>query len=144
MRIESDTKLGFKDVLIRPKRSTLKSRSEVSLHRKYTFKHAQTSWEGIPIIAANMDHTGTIDMAKMLASHQLMTALHKFIDLNEWQSLSPEITPIKPFCFVSIGTSREELEQLKQVLNIIDIDFICLDFANGYTQHFLNFVRDLR
>lgn len=31
MRIESDIKLDFKDVLIRPKRSTLKSRSEVCM-----------------------------------------------------------------------------------------------------------------
>lgn len=29
MRIEADIKLDFKDVLIRPKRSTLRSRSEV-------------------------------------------------------------------------------------------------------------------
>lgn len=30
-RIENDIKLDFKDVLLRPKRSTLKSRSEVSI-----------------------------------------------------------------------------------------------------------------
>lgn len=29
-RVDSDTKLDFKDVLVRPKRSTLKSRSDVS------------------------------------------------------------------------------------------------------------------
>lgn len=37
MRIEEDLKLGFKDVLIRPKRSTLKSRSDVQLEREFTF-----------------------------------------------------------------------------------------------------------
>ncbi len=40
MRIEEDLKLGFKDVLIRPKRSTLKSRSDVQLEREFTFKHS--------------------------------------------------------------------------------------------------------
>ncbi len=32
MRIEYEIKLGFKDVMIRPKRSTLNSRAEVVLH----------------------------------------------------------------------------------------------------------------
>lgn len=43
MRIEEDLKLGFKDVLIRPKRSTLKSRSDVQLEREFTFKHSGLS-----------------------------------------------------------------------------------------------------
>ncbi len=63
MRIEEDLKLGFKDVLIRPKRSTLKSRSDVELERQFTFKHSGQSWSGVPIIAANMDTVGTFSMA---------------------------------------------------------------------------------
>ena len=41
MRIDQDVKLDYKDVLIRPKRSTLKSRSEVNLERKFTFRNYQ-------------------------------------------------------------------------------------------------------
>lgn len=63
MRIEEDLKLGFKDVLIRPKRSTLKSRSDVELERQFTFKHSGQTWSGVPIIAANMDTVGTFEMA---------------------------------------------------------------------------------
>ena len=37
MRIEQDLKLDFKDVLIRPKRSTLTSRSEVDISRDFVF-----------------------------------------------------------------------------------------------------------
>jgi len=55
MRIESDLKLGFKDVLIRPKRSTLRSRSQVNLERNFTFLHSQREWVGVPVMAANMD-----------------------------------------------------------------------------------------
>ena len=47
MRIESDFKLDYKDVLFRPKRSTLKSRKEVVLERNYTFRHSAFSWSGI-------------------------------------------------------------------------------------------------
>lgn len=53
-RIEDDIKLDFKDVLIRPKRSTLKSRSQVDLSRTYVFKNSQLKWTGVPIMAANM------------------------------------------------------------------------------------------
>ena len=54
MRIEEEIKLDYSDVLFRPKRSTLKSRSEVDLKRKYKFKHSKLTWEGIPIIASNV------------------------------------------------------------------------------------------
>ena len=67
MRIETDLKLGFKDVMIRPKRSTLKSRSEVSLERNFKFLHSTTNWTGIPIMAANMDTVGTFEMAEVLS-----------------------------------------------------------------------------
>lgn len=53
-RIEDDIKLDFKDVLIRPKRSTLKSRSQVNLSRTYLFKNSGLEWTGVPIMAANM------------------------------------------------------------------------------------------
>jgi GMP reductase len=66
MRIEEDIKLDFKDVLIRPKRSTLSSRKEVDLVRTFKFKHSGWEWTGVPIMAANMDGVGTIDMAKAL------------------------------------------------------------------------------
>ena len=61
MRIEYDVKLDFRDVLIRPKRSVLKTRADVSLEREFKFllKHTKTTWRGVPIIASNMDHTGT-------------------------------------------------------------------------------------
>ena len=39
MRIENDPKLDFRDVLIRPKRSTLGSRAEVDVERSFHFAH---------------------------------------------------------------------------------------------------------
>lgn len=48
------TAYTYQDVLIRPKRSTLKSRSQVELERTYQFKHSKLEWTGVPIMAANM------------------------------------------------------------------------------------------
>ncbi len=93
MRIEEGLKLGFKDVLIRPKRSTLKSRSEVALERQFTFKHSGWNWSGVPIIAANMDTVGTFRMAEVLASFDILTAVHKHYTLEQWAEFvkrSPE------------------------------------------------------
>ena len=83
MRIEQDMKLDFKDVLIRPKRSTLTSRSEVDISRDYVFLHSKRRYQGIPIIASNMDATGTFEMARALATHQISVALHKHYDEAE-------------------------------------------------------------
>src|SRR5471030_1349941 len=102
MRIENDIKLDFKDVLIRPKRSILKSRSEVTLEREFRFKHAGKVWKGVPIVAANMDHTGTLSMATALAEHQLLTALDKFIPTAEWQAFANAHPQVVSSCCVSI------------------------------------------
>ena len=51
MRVEQDVKLTFDDVLIRPKRSTLISRSDVTLVRNFKFRHSDATWEGVPIVA---------------------------------------------------------------------------------------------
>ena len=69
MRIERDLKLTFDDVLIRPKRSTLISRSDVNLVREFTFRHTEETWDGVPIVAANMDTTGLFSIAEILQGH---------------------------------------------------------------------------
>ena len=79
MRLEEDIKLDYKDVLIRPKRSTLKSRSQVRLERKFSFRNSKTFYEGVPIMAANMDGVGTFEMADKLAEGGLFTCLVKTI-----------------------------------------------------------------
>ena len=84
MRIEYDIKLGFKDVMFRPKRSTLKSRSNVNLEREFTFMHSKKKWKGVPIIAANMDTVGTFQMAEALSKNQIITAIHKHYSIQEW------------------------------------------------------------
>ena len=75
MRIENEIKLGFKDVMFRPKRSTLKSRSEVTIEREFTFLHTQKKWSGVPLIAANMDTVGTFEMAEALNHYRCSQAL---------------------------------------------------------------------
>ena len=146
MRIEEDLKLGFKDVLFRPKRSTLKSRSQVSLTRQFTFKHTQTRWQGVPVIAANMDTVGSFAMARTLASFEMMTAVHKHYSLAQWQTFVNETDPaLLGHVMVSTGTSEEDFTKTRQILAMSSaLRFICVDVANGYSQHFVEFLRKIR
>ena len=89
MHIEHEVKLDFKDVLIRPKRSTLTSRSDVDITREFVFRHAGVKYHGIPIIASNMDTTGTVEMARALDAFRLSTALHKHYSVEECVRLFP-------------------------------------------------------
>jgi GMP reductase len=143
MRIEEETKLDFKDVLIRPKRSTLSSRKEVDLKRTYKFKHSKWQWTGVPIIASNMDGVGTTEVAEALYEHRMFTCLVK--SYNHWQ-LEPTIDKIGGnYLAVSTGTSERDLNKLVLILDTITaISFICIDVANGYSEHFGDFVSEVR
>jgi GMP reductase len=84
MRVEHDVKLTFDDVLIRPKRSTLVSRSDVSLFRDFKFRHSDTIWSGVPIVAANMDTTGLFSIAAELQKHKMLTCMQKFYSTRDY------------------------------------------------------------
>ncbi|XP_066233210.1 GMP reductase 1 isoform X2 [Saccopteryx leptura] len=84
-RIDADLKLDFKDVLLRPKRSSLKSRAEVDLERTFTFRNSKQTYSGIPIIVANMDTVGTFEMAVVMSQHSMFTAIHKHYSLDDWK-----------------------------------------------------------
>lgn len=144
MRIEYDVKLDFKDVLIRPKRSVLKTRAEVSLEREFKFKHTKTTWSGVPIIASNMDHTGTVGMARALSEHHLLTALDKFISIDDLKKLADQTPNVIASSCVSVGISDADLAKLTEVMKIIPFHFICLDVANGYTERFVSYLETLR
>ncbi|EOL8958516.1 GMP reductase [Cronobacter dublinensis] len=146
MRIEEDVKLGFKDVLIRPKRSTLKSRSDVELERQFTFKHSRVQWSGVPIIAANMDTVGTFGMAQALAAFDILTAVHKHYSVQEWTEFVQSVSAgVLKHVMVSTGTSDADFEKTKEILALSpSLQFICIDVANGYSEHFVQFVAKAR
>ncbi|AHB71758.1 guanosine 5'-monophosphate oxidoreductase [Cronobacter malonaticus] len=146
MRIEEDLKLGFKDVLIRPKRSTLKSRSDVELERQFTFKHSRVQWSGVPIIAANMDTVGTFAMAQALAAFDILTAVHKHYSVQDWTGFIDSVSPdVLKHVMVSTGTSDADFAKTKEILALsASLQFICIDVANGYSEHFVQFVAKAR
>ncbi len=146
MRIETELKLGFKDVMIRPKRSTLKSRSQVTLERNFTFRNSQKKWTGVPIIAANMDTVGTFEMAEALSKEKIITAIHKHYTIEEWsQFLENQPDSIYDYIALSTGIGKDDEGKIQQIVDAHPkINFLCIDVANGYSEHFVEFVRKVR
>lgn len=146
MRIETELKLGFKDVMIRPKRSTLKSRSQVSLERNFTFRNSQKKWTGVPIIAANMDTVGTFEMAEALSKEKIITTIHKHYTIEEWsQFLTNQPDSIYDYIALSTGIGKDDEGKIQQIVEAHPkINFLCIDVANGYSEHFVEFVRKMR
>ena len=135
MRIEDDVKLDYCDVLIRPKRSTLESRKDVNLHRTFQFKCGRI-WTGVPIAAANMDTTGTVEMANALGEFDMITCLSKHTPLAE------SVFDGNDNVALSFGMNERDIKTLGEFIG--NPQFLCLDVANGYTQRFVDFVRWVR
>ena len=143
MRIEEDIKLDFKDVLIRPKRSTLSSRKEVDLNRTYKFKHSGYEWTGVPVMAANMDGVGTLGMAEALYEHRMFTCLVKSYTEDQFSDTIGKIGG--NHLAVSTGTNEKDFQRLSRIINSYpEIHFICIDVANGYSDHFGDYVEEVR
>lgn len=155
MRIENEIKLDYKDVLIRPKRSTLGSRSEVSLERTFSFRNYQPKFRencdylGIPIMAANMDGVGTFHMADTLAKQKLFTCLVKTYtekELVEYFTGTSGGIDRTEYVAMSIGISNSDYAKFCKVyMALADrLKYLCIDVANGYTESFVNHVRNIR
>ena len=144
MRIERDLKLTFDDVLIRPKRSTLISRSDVNLVREFTFRHTKETWSGVPIVAANMDTTGLFSIAEILQGHRMLTCTQKFYSTKEFSD-AWESGVNSEFIAVTCGSTDESFELLnRKMATDKGLKMICIDVANGYREVFLNFVKKVR
>ena len=144
MRVEHDVKLTFDDVLIRPKRSTLVSRSDVSLYRDFKFRHSDTTWSGVPIVAANMDTTGLFSIASELQKHKMLTCMQKFYSTRDYeQAWKDGVDP--EFVAVTCGSTENSFDLLKRKMATnAGTKMICIDVANGYREVFLQFVKRVR
>jgi len=148
MIIENDTKLDFSDVLIKPKRSALQSRSEVQLVKQFKPKYG-SPFEGVPIMAANMA-TGTFDMVDALIEHKMFVAVAKHNNYR-WLEHYNKNPDMLDYAFYSIGMNDNELNGFRDLYVAVrykqghsnNIKLV-IDIANGYTQKFADFVKRVR
>ena len=150
MRIESDLKLDYKDVLLKPKRSKLTSRKDVDMEREFKFLNSGKEFTGIPIIASSMDGVGTFSMAKILQNYKMLTVLRKHYEPEDWDNAVASGLDLN-YVSICTGTNRiwdedaPDFLTLKVVLEKYpEIPFITIDVANGYHENFVDFVAQMR
>ena len=150
MRLDNEIKLDYKDVLLKPKRSTLSSRRDVEMTRSFTFRNSGETYECCPIIASNMDGVGTFSMAKVIQEYKMMTTITKTTTLEQWKKAVGEGIKLK-YLSVCTGTGKlwdddaEDYSTMQKVLKSYpDVKFITIDVANGYHTNFSDFVGAVR
>ena len=140
MKINHNTHYDFSDVLIKPNNSSIYSRKDVNLSRKFYFPASRQYWEGVPLIASNMDTVGTYEVYKILSTFKIITCFHKFYKLEDLLEMELD----KEYFMISTGINDNDLERLKEICNNIDVKFICIDVANGYMDKLIDFCSALR
>lgn len=139
-KINLEPKLDFSDVLIVPKRSSLKSRKDTVLTREFVFKNSNQIWNGIPIAVSNMDTTGTVEMGLELQQYKILTCLHKYYNFSD----IPKNLD-RDYFAISTGISESDIMKLDETINSIpDLRFICVDVANGYMDSFVETCKLIR
>ena len=144
MKIETTPQLDFHNVLIRPKRTTISSRSQVNLEREILFPHSTLRWNGVPIIAANMDTTGTFEVYDQLVKHKMITCFNKFYNLQNYQDKISKTGLNPDYFMISTGINEDNVYKLRQIVEATNCKWICVDVANGYMEQVVHFCKKLR
>ena len=164
MRIENEVLFDYSDVLIRPKRSTLGSRKDVDLNRQFTFRnykpyvdtnslpdgyplvYKQEHYNGIPIMAANMDGVSTFEQADALANIGMFTCLVKTYGADEIADYFSNNSIRTEHVAVSIGITAADEMKFHNVYDKVgnNVKYVCVDVANGYSERFVGYVKTLR
>lgn len=140
-------KYHFDEVAIIPKPTELSTRSEVNLNVSYITKHSRRKISGVPVIVANMDTVGTIDMAKKLNKYNMFVALDKFIIESHIINFFVYERKQSEHSFITSGVDTDILDNIISAIKQLRLDFkpnICLDVANGYMYSFLDTIKKVR
>ena len=114
-------------------------------------------FNGVPIIAANMDTVATFEMADALREHQLGSALHKHYTVDElaayFEKVENEHTKLnmredgRNTVFYSMGILDSDIDKLDAFLEkkfSFDLPYLCVDVANGYSERFKDVIKQIR
>ena len=144
MKIIHTPHYDFHNVLIRPKRTTISSRSQVNLEREMTFKYSPQKWKGVPIISANMDTTGTFEVYDILSKHKMITCLSKFYSLKDFQERNTNNLLNPDYFMISTGIDERNFCDLSDIVTYTKAKWICVDVANGYMQQVVTYCDKVR
>ena len=75
----------------------------------------------------------------------MFVCIHKHYSIDEWKLFAKNHPEVLPNIACSSGTSDVDFEKIQQILDAIpEVTTICLDIANGYSEHFVAYVRKVK
>ena len=143
--VETEVKLDFKDVLIRPKKTSVANGYLVSVERSFTFVNSEQTLNCVPIVAANMDSIATFEVAEVLAKRKVMVAIHKNYTVEQWKAWAAKSKEVLPYIAVSTGIFSHNTAKTAEILTAVpEVSMICIHVANGYSEWLVKCIRDVR
>lgn len=149
MQIINETQLDFSDVLIKPRRSSIDSRSKVDITREYKFKWCPYVIKGTGIMQANMGTIGNFEVSRRMLDNGLFACLHKHHNINEligfYKELIKKGDDTWRRCLLGIGLRDNGIDKLRQINKELGIQVgIKFDVPNGYIPQVKERVIELR
>lgn len=144
MRIDLTPCLDFSDVLIQPRRTTITSRAQINLIRDFSFKYSPKNISCVPIIASNMDTTGTFRVYEVLSTYKMITCLNKFIPVIDFETYKGHLHPDLFMISIGIRDQKHELDRLSKIMKLTNCSWICIDVANGHMQSVVDYSKHVR
>ena len=138
---EIRTGLTFDDVLIVPRRSSVRSRQDVSVST-WLSRGVEL---GLPVVAANMDTVCEHEMAIAMARLGGIGILHRFMPIDAQAEQVEWVKEAGADLLVgaAVGTDRDMVERAKALV-AAGADALVLDIAHGHSDHAIDGVRRLK
>ena len=149
MQIINETQLDFSDVLIKPRRSSIDSRSKVDITREYKFKWCPYVIKGTGIMQANMGTIGNFEVSRKMLDNGLFACLHKHHNIDVlirfYKELIKRGDDTWRRCLLGIGLRDNGIDKLRQINKELGIQVgIKFDVPNGYIPQVKERVIELR
>ena len=149
MQIINETQLDFSNVLIKPRRSSIDSRSKVDITREYKFKWCPYVIKGTGIMQANMGTIGNFEVSRRMLDNGLFACLHKHHNIDEligfYKELIKRGDDTWRRCLLGIGLRDNGIDKLRQINKELGIQVgIKFDVPNGYIPQVKEKVIELR
>lgn len=138
------TGLTFDDVLLVPRRSTIRSRSDVTLETSLTRRLRIR----IPVVAANMDTVCETEMAIAMAKLGGIGIIHRFLTTSVQVAMVEQVKKTVTdddvlLVGAAVGTDGDALVRSKALVDA-GVDVLVLDIAHGHADHALDIVARIK
>lgn len=149
MQIIDSVQLDFSDVLIKPRRSSIDSRSKVDITREYKFKWCPYVIKGTGIMQANMGTIGNFNVSRKMLNNGLFACLHKYHNINDlidfYKELIDKGDDTWRRCLLAIGLRDDGIDKLRTLNEKLGVQVgVKFDVPNGYIPQVKEKVIELR